>query len=405
LWWLLLAAGVLGLAGFAAARWYQTTRPEYRLRRGQEALRQADFATAEEMARQLETAGDTDHAHLLKAAIHLELGSPNEAVAEFNRIEAAGLRLEGARLYGEWLVRHQAQPAEAERLFRFVLSHRPDDLVAHRGLAAVYYDQGAWALAVLHLLRWGDLDPRDGRPNRLAGLIYRDMDQFTPAIPCYREALRRRLTPEVAQEVKEELAECLGKQSLFAEALKVLKDCAPRAEEVPGLIALRADCLSGLGKAAAAEALLDRALKHHPRSPDLLRVRGKLFAAAQKPAAAARLFERALEQDPHDTTSRYQLTLAYERLGRRDQAARHRKALEQTKRGMLALTKLLQEAGERPWDAALQRRLAVMCQQLGRSELARRWFRAAAASAPGRGQKSEVGAQEPGKARRPRSEP
>ena len=49
---------------------------------------------------------------------------------------------------------------------------------------------------------------------------------------------------------------------------------------------------------------------------------------------------------------------------------------------MLALTKLIQEAAEKPWDAALHRRLAEMCQQLGRPELARRWVRAASAGAP-----------------------
>ncbi len=383
--WLLAAVVALGLVGGVAVRWYQTAHPEYLLHRGQEALRRADSATAEEMARRLEAAGHADHAHFLRAAIRLERGDPNAAVAEFNQVEATEVRLEAAALYGEWLVRHQAQPAEAERLLRFVLSERPEDVVAHRGLAAIYYDQGAWALAVLHLLRWADLDPRDGRPYRFLGLIYKEMDQPAPAIPCYREALRRELKGAVAQEVREELAECLVAQSLYAEALEALQDCGPRAAEAPGLVALRGESLAGLGQAAEAEGLLDRALERHPSSADLLRVRGKLFMAAQKPAEAARLFERALNQDPHDTTSRYQLALACEGLGWRDEAAKHRRALEQTKEGMQALTKLIEEAGEKPWDAALQQRLAATCQELGRPDLARRWQRAAASSAPSGG--------------------
>jgi tetratricopeptide (TPR) repeat protein len=387
LWrWLLLAAVGLGLAGSGAVRWYQTTRPEYRLRVGREAVRRADFAAARAAAGSLEAGGHREHACLLRTAIALELDRPDSAVAELNRIKATELRLEGATLYGEWLVRHQAQPAEAERLFRFVLSERPDDLVAHRGLAAIYYDQGAWALAVVHLLRWAALDPRDGRPNRFAGLIYKDMDLFAPATVCYRDALRRELKPAVVQEVREELAECLVKQSQYAEALQVLRDCGPRAEEVPALIALRGDCLFGLGKPAEAEALLDRALRQHPDAPDLLRVRGIMLATAERPAEAAPLFERALSQDPQDITSRHQLALAYDQMGRRDEAAKHRQTLEQTKDGLLALTKLIQQAGEKPWDVALQRRLAEMCQQLGRPELARRWLRAAAnapAKSPG----------------------
>jgi tetratricopeptide (TPR) repeat protein len=245
---------------------------------------------------------------------------------------------------------------------------------------------------VLHLLRWGALDPHEGRPFRLAGLIYKDMDLFAPATACYREALRRDLKGPVVQEVREELAECLVKQSQYAEALQVLRDCGPRAEEVPALIALRGDCLFGLGKTAEADALLTRALQRHPNSAELLRVRGITLVTSERPAEAARLFEQALAQDPQDLTSRYQLTLAYEQLGRRDEAEKHRKALEQTKDGLLALTKLIQEAGDNPWDAARHRRLAEMCQQLGRPELARRWLRAASASPPAKNQASADGA-------------
>src|SRR5262245_62553740 len=81
-WLGLLTAGVvLALAGAGAVWWHQTTRPEYRLRRGLEAVRQARYATAEEIARRLETAGDTEHARLLRAAVHLELDRPGDAVA------------------------------------------------------------------------------------------------------------------------------------------------------------------------------------------------------------------------------------------------------------------------------------------------------------------------------------
>src|SRR5262249_14985324 len=287
LFWLLAAAVALGLAGGVAAGWYQEARPEQRLRRGQEARRRPDSATAEEMARRLEAAGDADRAHLLRAAIRLERRDPNGAVAEFNQVEATEVRLDAATLYGEWLVRRQVQPTEAERLLRFVLSERPEDLVAHRGLAAIYYDQGAWALAAMHLLRWADLDPRDGRPHRFLGLIYKAMDQPTPALPCYREALRRELSGAVAQEVREELAECLVAKSLYDEALEVLGACGPRAAEVPELIALRGECLVGLGgRATEAAALLDRALDGHPSSTELLRARGKLFAADGDPREA-----------------------------------------------------------------------------------------------------------------------
>jgi len=375
--WLLVAGLVLGLTGLGAARWYRARQPEYMLRRGQEALRQADYNTARAMAGRLESAGYMDQAHLLQAAINLDLEFPNEAVVAFNQIVATEPRVEAAILYGEWLVRHRTQPAEAERLLRFVLSERPDDLVAHRGLAAIYYDQGAWMLALLHLLRWAELDPHDGRAFRFMGLIYKDMDQPASAIPCYREALLRELTPAVTQEVREELAECLTTQSLYAEALDLLQSCGPRAEQVPQLLAFRSECLAGVSRDTEAEVLLDQSLRRFPHSTELLRLRGKFLATAGKPEEAAPLFERILRQDPHDVTSRYQLAQAYERLQRTEEAAEQRRLLEQTRQGMLALTNLIQEVGEKPWDTTLQQRLAEKCNEMGRPDLARRWLRAA----------------------------
>src|SRR5205823_4592206 len=135
------------------------------------------------------------------------------------------------------------RPAEAERFLRYVVSKRPDHIDAHRGLATLYYDQRAWVPAVLHLLKWAELDPRDGRAHRFMGLIYRDLDQPTPAIAAYEEALHRELAGPVVQEVKEELAECLVAQSQYERALALLGEETDRPQEAAKLRALRADCL------------------------------------------------------------------------------------------------------------------------------------------------------------------
>lgn len=376
---LLTAALILGLLGVVAEQGYRRTRPDYRLRAGLEALQRADLDAAEEIVRQLESTGAKDHANLLQAIIDLDLARPNAAVVSLNKIEAIPQRIEGAGRYGEWLVRHHRQPAEAERMFRFVLSHKPDELLAHRCLAALYYDQGAWALAVQHAIRWSELDEADGRPLRFMGLIYKDMDHPTPAIPCYREALRRELHSTVRQEVKEELAECLTTKSQYEEALEILLDCGPRAKQVPQLIALEAECLVGLGRTAEAIPLLDRALEKPQVPSELLRVRGKIYVAEGKFEQGAGLFERAIQQDPHDIASRYQLSLAYERLKKPEEAARHRATMEKTREGMQVLTKLIQDAGEKPWDTALQKKLAEQCEKMDRPDLAKRWHRAASA--------------------------
>jgi tetratricopeptide (TPR) repeat protein len=198
------------------------------------------------------------------------------------------------------------------------------------------------------------------------------------AIPAYEEALRRDLTAPVVEEVKEELAECLVAQSHYAKALEVLAACEDdRRRNVPHLQALQAECWWGLGRTSEAEKFLDRALVDQPRSPELLRVRARLYLAVPEPQTAAALLERVLVIDPHDYSSRYQLAQAYEALERRGEAADQRRLAQQTKDALIEVTNRVKEAGDKPWDGAVRARLAELCQQLGKPELAVRWRRAA----------------------------
>jgi tetratricopeptide (TPR) repeat protein len=380
----LLLAAVLGSVGAAGAWWHHTTQPDYRLLRGQEALRRGDWDEAERFVLRLEAAGEKDRAHLLRGELYLHQRDYNRAVGEYNQLADQGaLRVEAAALYGKWFLLELKRPVEAERFLRLVVAERPDHVDAHRGLATIYYDQGAWVPAVLHLLAWGNLDPNDGRPYRFMGLIYRDLDQPEQAVQSYREALRRQLKEHVADEVREELAECLVAQSHYAEALGLLEGNA-RAREEPRLLALRADCLWNLGRTAEALALLRPALASHPQAPELLRLRANMHLQAREPEAAAALLERAVALDGHDHASRYQLGLAYESLGRRAEAAEQRRLSQQTQDALVEMTRLVKEAAERPWDSVPRRRLAECCQRLNKPDLAARWLRAAALCPPGR---------------------
>ena len=103
---------------------------------------------------------------------------------------------------------------------------------------------------------------------------------------------------------------------------------------------------------------------------------------AQEPQAATRLLERVVASHPHDHTSRYQLAQAYEHLGRPKDAAEQRRLVQQTQEMLKRLTALIHEAGDRPWDGALRRRAAKLCQELDRPDLATLWIRAAATCPP-----------------------
>jgi tetratricopeptide (TPR) repeat protein len=394
----LFAAGiaVFGLVNWGDAQWYYRSA-DYRLRQARTWLHERDWDRAEEAARGLDASGAQDAAHLLRGEALLCRAEPGNAQADallaraleqFDQIRDRGeIRLDAAALAGQCLL-HLKHLRQAEQVMRFVLSERPDDLLAHRTLAALYYDQGAFPKALVHLREVGRLDPIDGRAHRLMGLIERDLSQYNEAVPCYEEALRRTLRENVRGEVHRELAECLIKLTRYADALAVLEgDQRAQADSTP-TVALRAECLWGLGRGAEARALLDGALAGPDTSPAVLCLRAKLHQESNELAAAAALLERAVALDPHDVASRYQLAQTYERLGRPAEAAAQRRLLGQTRAYFEELTKLNQEAMTKPWDAAVRRRLAEVSEKLGRHDLAQMWRKAAAAcdSPGGRGE-------------------
>jgi tetratricopeptide (TPR) repeat protein len=299
-------------------------------------------------------------------------------VEEFNQIQDQGdLLVEASALCGRWFLLELHRPAEAERFLRFVLSRQPNHIDAHRGLATLYYDQRAWVPAVLHLLKWAELDPQDGRAHRFMGLIYKDMDQPTPAANCYEEALRRQLAAPVVEEVKEELAECLVAQSSYERALTLLDSCAARSAELSKLLTLRGECLWGLGRSSEAQALLDDAIAKFPRAAELLRLRAKIYLGASEVQAAVPLLERAVTLDRNDYAARYLLAQAYQALGRTTDAAEQRRLADQTKESLQQVSDLITRASDKPWDASVRKNLAELCQKLGKPKLAVMWRKAA----------------------------
>src|SRR3954468_1478812 len=93
---LAVAVVALVLAG-GGGWWYRTTRPAYRLQRGQAALRAGDFDRANSYADLLESAGRLDEALLLRGEALLLQGDATTALHQLNRIKGDGPpRTEGA---------------------------------------------------------------------------------------------------------------------------------------------------------------------------------------------------------------------------------------------------------------------------------------------------------------------
>jgi len=372
--WAVIALLVLMAA--TAGWWrYRVTRPDYRLARGEEAIRTNDWEQVNTIIDTLEATGRTDEAHLLRGKAYYARKRPDLALAEFDAIRDPSPRyLTAATQAGRCLLDLGALK-EAAQVFSLVIEQQPDNVDANRGLAAVAYDLGQLNTAIDHLEVVARLDPGDGRPHRLIGLIYKDMGQHEKAEAAYREALLRGLPSPVDGEVQKELAESLVALHRFADALVVLDKL--QAED-GGTIASRASALRGIGRSTEAAELLDRAVTRFPAGP-LYRIRGQLALDAGDHAGAVRPLERAVELAPVDYRAHFLLAQAYAGVQRGDDAKREAERAEQIRQDLDKITELTKQAMERPWDAGIRLQLAELSDRLGMPEVARTWRAAAAA--------------------------
>ena len=380
-------------AGGAAAWWHvRCSRPEYRLRLAQEAVRAGKYTAGEAEAAALEADGYKDAALLLRGEALLLRGEAQDrredivaALNTLNQIRGEGTVLvEAASVSGRCLLR-LGNLLEAERAFSFVLSQNPDSIDAHRGLLAVYYDLGAFTAAMQHAEKWAELVSRDGRPHRFMGLMYKDMGSYREAIAPYRAALERDLKAPVREEVKIELADCLMRVQEYTEARRELESCRPPEDALARVLTARAECERALGDAEKAQKLVEEAIAANSAYTTALRLRAQLALDAKEPARAVRDLERAAALSPNEFDTQHMLGRAYSQLGNETEASAARQRVKEIQSCLDQLTKLTRETMERPKDAKLHRQLADLYAQMGMPEMAavrRRVADALAESAP-----------------------
>lgn len=297
-------------------------------------------------------------------------GEPPSATA----VTARDLVTAGRRLLDEGRLR------EASAAFAAATEADPQEPDAHRGLAAVAYDQGALLHAVRHLEEVARLDPQDGRPHRMIGTIYGDLDRREDAVAAYRAAAERTLTPAARAEVQEELAEQLLELGDAAAALAAL----PREAASPVAAAVRVEATWAVEGSEAALAGATAAMKAHPRSARLAGLVGRLHADRGEWQEATEPLMAALRIDPADLEALQALASAYERLGRTAAAESVRERRDLAQKQLERLTALTRDANDRPWDPAVRLELAATCEALGKADLAAMWRQSAAACGPGR---------------------
>jgi Flp pilus assembly protein TadD len=371
-----LVVGLVLLAGAAGVgRWF-VTRPEYRLARGEDAIQTGEWETVESYAAALEESGAADHAHYLRGESLRVRKRPGPALAEYNKVRATqgALHLKAATASGLCLI-DLRNLREASRVLEYVVQQDPDRIDAHRGLAALAFDLGQLSRAVHHLEEVARLDPQDGRPYRLIGLIHKDLGNNELAATAYVTALARQLGHRVREEVQVELAEVEVRLARFSEALARL-DALPPGEFSSQVAAIRAETLRGLGRANEAIPILDAAIAERATA-DLLRLRGQLALDAGQFPEAASLLERARVLGPADYQVQFNLARAYAGAGRAADADAANEKAEALRRDLDLMTALSKQAMEKPFDPAVRLKLADTAERLQKPELAAMWRKAA----------------------------
>ena len=311
---------------------------------------------------------------LFHAAWLLNIGEP---AGVFPAI--AGLRPEGEIRASLLLVLGEAyyktgQLPESERVFRQLTLADPQNSRAHRWLATIYHDLGNIVAAFGELEKVAELEPDDFFAYRLMGMInLLDYQKHKEAAACYRKALERSPPEEQTQAMRLELAQAMAAMNDFAGATDVLDAAQVNAR----VLAQKAECRWGVGEREQAIELLSQALALDPLERRALLLKARFALEDGKPDAAVAPLKSVLEDDPHDFNTRYQLSIAYRRLGDKQASVFELEQSNASKELRSRLNHLYAEAMQRAGDVGVRIEIAEVCDMLRKPDLAQKWRRSA----------------------------
>ena len=309
---------------------------------------------------------------LLTAGLNVvERKDLDHSLAELNRLaKISTLRLRALTMRAEalYVTGHYKQ---AERDYLEVLSLSPRNVVAHRGLQAIYFDLGDYGRMEQHALQVAEIDPTDYRPHRHMGFLRREAETWDAAIRDYKESLRRSPHQPSREEVLLEMADCYVHDLKYKEALYTLTDAQPSAQKS----FLEAQCKYATKKLPEAKQLLDESLKTSPDHTPSLLLRADIALDEADAAGAREFLERAVKASPFDNNAHLKLSTVLLRLGEKEAAKKEGDRAQELLTLQLRSSELNAQASQRPLDVAIRRELASLSSQLGREEDATRWKR------------------------------
>lgn len=265
--------------------------------------------------------------------------------------------------------------SDAQNIFLQVEFEKPELAVVHHWLATVYHELGAMHAAFAELEKLAELEPQGYVAYRLMGMMdQQDFARDQDAVENYRAALARNPPPDQLPAIRIGLADSLIGVNDFAGALEALE---PAAEDAT-VLALRAECRWSMGETDVGRALLEQARALSPKARRVLLLSGRMALQADgEGREAVEAFQSLLDRDPHDVQARYQLSIAYQRLGDKAAAAAELDRMNESKALREKLAALYDQAMQRSTDPEVRDELADLCGKLGKPDLARIWKRAA----------------------------
>jgi tetratricopeptide (TPR) repeat protein len=335
------------------------------------AFREGDFTTVVEVAEKLRPVKDYEpHVHLLQGMLLLRSNRAKDAVTELSLAHEHPATQEMAWLLSGEAFYRLREFSKAEQCLKAALAIDPEMVDAHRWLGAIYYDIGAMNQAVVELELVAEQDPEDPRPHRLMGVIYQDFEEYPDAIEAFRESLRRDSKQADAADLWLDLANCQLKIGALDQALDTL-DNAP---DSPRRKTLEAACLFRQGKTELARQTIDAALEQAPNSLAPLLLKGRLLLDTDAAEQAVQVLTKSARQYPNEYEVHELLSEAYKVAGKDELAESHFQQMQRLKTLRLEFNRMHLRAIEDPSDDDARYQLGLMALQLGKPQLAHRWF-------------------------------
>jgi tetratricopeptide (TPR) repeat protein len=268
------------------------------------------------------------------------------------------------------------QLAEAELAAEQWLAYSPEDPAALRWMAAIQYDLGDMETARAHLLKLIELRPADAQARYLLGIIYHDYERFAEAIESFQGLLKLTNVPDATRlDGTLRLADSQIRLRRYEPAFQSLQDLTDSGVAM----ARCAECLLAMGESDRARTFLARAVAISPDDVMVLTMQSQLQLDDRDNAAAEQTLSEIIRRDPGNVQAQHRLAQCYRLQGRTEDADRQLQVYERTQQQMLRLAELHREAILYPDDADRRDEIARILMQLGRTEQAHIWKRAAEA--------------------------